>query len=138
MHRRLHAFAAAHSLGVVLPHATSFQIWPDHPMRYRKPDGAFIPRGLLPDDVIPDGHIHAVPRLVIEVISRHDVARLLEEKVLEYFAAGVAVVWMVHPETQTILIRRADGTAAWLGPDDTLTGEDFLPGFQVKVREIFA
>jgi Uma2 family endonuclease len=127
-----------HPIGYVLTNETPFQIWPHDPKRYRKPDGAFLPNDRLPGGELPDGNIHVVPSLVIEVVSPTDMAVPLEAKIRDYFQAGVSAAWVVYPETGAVAVRRADGSATWLGADDTLSGGTLIPGFAVKVREIFA
>lgn len=82
--------------------------------------------------------MHAVPTVVVEVISPTDMVAPMDEKVAQYFDAGVAEVWVVHPDVESVEIRRPNGTATWLGVDDTLSGGGLIPGFAVKVRDIFA
>jgi hypothetical protein len=36
-----------------------------------------------------------------------------------------------------VQVHRADGTTTTLGAEELLTGEDLLPGFSVRVRELF-
>ncbi len=135
---RVGDFALIEGLGLGLPHEVPYQIWPEHPKRYRKPDGSFIRRERLPAAELPEGYIHIVPALVIEVVSPRDIVDLLDLKVAEYFEAGVELVWVLHPKTKTVMVYRLDGSTSWLKPDDFLSGEDVLPGFRVPVAELFS
>lgn len=72
-----------------------------------------------------------------EVISRNDMNSDVEEKVVEYLRAGVRLVWVVDPVTESVRGHRADGMVSALRADDELTGEDVIPGFRCRVSELF-
>jgi Uma2 family endonuclease len=135
--RRLGDYAEAHGLGVVLPAECGLQIWPEHPRRYRKPDGSFISAGRLPGDRVPRVHVRVPPELVIESVSPHDTGEAIEAKVLAYLSAGVRVVWVLYPIARAVHIYRHDGTTTALGADDLLDGEDIVPGFEVRLSDVF-
>jgi Uma2 family endonuclease len=59
-------------------------------------------------------------------------------KIAMYLDAGVRLVWLVDPASQTVTIFRPDSMPAKLGAADSLDGGDVLPGFTVPVAEIFA
>lgn len=61
----------------------------------------------------------------------------VEEKVEEYLAAGVELVWVVRPPLRSIRVHRADGTVATLHSGDSLEGESVLPGFSCPVADLF-
>lgn len=103
--------------------------------RVRQPDVAFISKKRLP--VLPQ-RFEIAPDLAVEVVSTNeDVLK----KVSEYIEAGTQLVWVVYPQERTVHIFR--GTTApeprWqtLGIEDTLDGENVLPGFTLPVRDIF-
>jgi len=131
------AFIDAHPIGVVFPQDTMLACWPNRTDHFRKPDGMFYSRGRLPGDRPPDGPLKVAPDLAIEVVSPNDNAQNIEIKIGEYFDAGVRLVWVCYPEINTVHVYRAGSDAARLGPNDTLSGEDVLPGFSVRVAEIF-
>ncbi|MFN0096363.1 MAG: Uma2 family endonuclease [Dehalococcoidia bacterium] len=135
---RLNAFANPHGLGWALIGETPYQIWPEHPQRYRKPDGSFLGQDALPDGVVPEGFVHAVPAIVIEVISPGDRAHELIAKVGEYLDAGIELVWVLSPATAVVTVHRPGGNDSRLRPGDTLTGEDVLPGFSLPVADLFS
>jgi Uma2 family endonuclease len=98
----------------------------------------FVSRERLDDDKEPDtGFLLVVPDLVAEVVSRHDGAVDLQTKVEEYLSAGVRLVWALYPDTRQVHVRRLDRSSTILNPDDKLSGEDILPGFEVTVSELF-
>ena len=62
----------------------------------------------------------------------------LAEKVSLYLETGVRMITVVDPERRTVPIYRLDGRELLLSENDTLHGEDVLPGFRLPVAEIFA
>ncbi len=70
---------------------------------------------------------------MVEVVSPNDLYSEVEEKVLEYLKAGVSLVWVVDPEVRVVRVHRADFTSAFLTENDSLSGEDVLPGFLCRV-----
>ena len=72
-----------------------------------------------------------------EIVSPNDLYYEVEEKVREYRAAGVGLIWVVNPPTRTVLVRRPDGSAAEVGENGELDGEQVLPGFRCRVSELF-
>ena len=120
----------------------SYQCFPNAPAKVRKPDVSVIRAGRLPNDRAPEGHCRIPPDLAVEVISPNDLAYEVEEKVAEYLQAGVPLVWIVNPPTRTVRIHRpkasAQGPVSELSGDDTITGENVIPGFSCKVSEFFA
>src|SRR6187455_1947376 len=51
----------AHGLGRVFDAECGYQIFPEEPNRVRKPDGSFVPRGLLPGERPVRGHCRIPP-----------------------------------------------------------------------------
>jgi Uma2 family endonuclease len=130
-------FVEEHGLGLLNGAQGGYQVFPDDPKKVRIPDVSFTRRDRLPPDGPADGHSKVAPDLVVEVISPNDVATDLEEKIEDFFAAGVPLIWVLNPETRTIQVHRRDGTGARLRAGDTLDGEDVLPGFRCDVAELF-
>jgi Uma2 family endonuclease len=66
----------------------------------------------------------------------------VEGKVTEYLGAGIPIVWVVSPKTQTVRIHRPQTSprdpVSRLGSDDLIDGEDISPGFSCPVRDFFA
>lgn len=70
-------------------------------------------------------------------MSPNDSATYLEAKVQDYLSHGTRLVWVVYPQTRTVIVHRPDGSAQMLGDDDELSGEDVVPGFTLRVGELF-
>jgi Uma2 family endonuclease len=75
--------------------------------------------------------------LLVEVVSPGDSALQLAKKVQDYLGAGVRLVWVVYPDVEIVEVHRISGRGDVLRADDTLAGEDILPGFAVKVADLF-
>lgn len=81
------------------------------------------------------------PDLAVEVSSADQQPDDLAAKARTYLDGGTRLVWVVWPDLRQIDIWRAGrsvGPAATLGVDDTLDGDDVLPGFSYPVAAVFA
>jgi Uma2 family endonuclease len=131
------SFCDTQSKGLVFLPDCGYQIFGSDSNRVRFADGSFIRSGRLPDDRPPAGYIRINPDLVIEVISPNDTAQLLEDKVHEWLAAGVELVWVLYPDTKHIYVYCQDGKIMKLSGDDELSGEHVLPGFCCATSDVF-
>jgi Uma2 family endonuclease len=107
----------------------------------RRPDVSFIPAAQWPANLRPDvdpPSLHTVPSLAVEVVSPSNTSTEIEDKRLEYFEAGVKLVWVVHPIPRTIHVYSSPNDSHVITADGTLDGGVAIPGFQVKVADIFA
>ena len=134
---RLGNHVMANALGTVWPADNGFQCFPDAPGKVRKPDASFIGRERFAPGQLADGYVRIAPDLAVEVISPNDLAGEVEQKVEEYLAAGVPLVWVADPTTRTVRVHRGDGSAARLRAGDELSGEAVIPGFRCAVRDLF-
>jgi Uma2 family endonuclease len=107
---------------------------PDHG---RKPDVAFVRLHRLPDRKIPKGNLRLAPDLAVEVLSPGNTGIELEDKLDEYLAADVSMVWIVNPDRRTIRIYRNDGTTRLFRAQDVIENEPLLPGFRLVVGDVF-
>lgn len=85
------------------------------------------------------GYEQIPPVLAVEVISdpRNNTEQTdLRRKLAIYLQAGV-VVWVVDHVAQQVEIHRAGQSVDVLGLDDSLSGEDWLPGLTIPVKELF-
>jgi Uma2 family endonuclease len=125
-------------LGWVLESSCGYQCFPWKPSLVRRPDVSFIRRGRLPaESQWSAGYVTIPPDLAVEVTSPNDEVYKLEEKVEEYLRAGVRLIWIIHPEVQTIQVIRSDGSGYRLRSSDELSGEDVVPGFRCPVASLF-
>ena len=92
-----------------------------------------LPGGEIPDEPIP----LLVPDLAVEVISRSNTRKEMDEKLKEYFEKGVRLVWYVRPRTRVVDVYTAPDHFTRLTASMRLDGGDVLPGFSVQVGELF-
>jgi Uma2 family endonuclease len=76
------------------------------------------------------------PDLAIEVISPGDRQGKIERKLDLWLAAGTKSVWLVNPRKRTVEIISSTGERRTLHETDELV-DDTVPGFRVRVSEIF-
>ena len=76
------------------------------------------------------------PDLAVEVISPNNKTADTHLKVTQLLKAGTSLIWLVYPETRAVEAHTAAG-ANTLYEDDTLSGGDVLPGFEMRVADIF-
>lgn len=81
--------------------------------------------------------IDGVPVLAVEILSPNTTLDELNEKIDEYLAAGVPLVWIVDPRRRTVTIYRPDQEPEFVNALQELTGDPHLPGFRVPVAELF-
>ncbi len=78
-----------------------------------------------------------VPRLVIELMSTNDRRVGMHDKTNAYFGMGVPSVWHVDPVQRVVHLNFATQPARRVSEFETLRDELLLPGFAVKVAELF-
>lgn len=132
----LREFVRRHKLGKTYAAETGF-ILSRHPDTVRAPDAAFVTAARAAQQTRRQGFFDGAPDLAVEVVSPEDTVDEIDTKVLEYLQAGTKLVWVVHPRIQTITVYRSLDQVRVLTANDTLDGNDVLPGFALAVREIF-
>ncbi|MGQ0635882.1 MAG: Uma2 family endonuclease [Planctomycetaceae bacterium] len=132
----LNNFVGARRLGFVAGEAGMLRLAPGLVLI---PDVSFIARDRLPAGKLPRQPIPSlVPNLAIEILSRGNTREEMRRKVRHYFEAGVELVWIVDANRQTIQVFTSPQQSVVLKSTQTLTGGKVLPGFKLKIRELFA
>jgi Uma2 family endonuclease len=99
----------------------------------RVPDVAFVRLGRA---VATDRPIEGAPDLAIEVVSPSNTPREIDQRISDYFAAGCRRVWVAYFEDREVYIHGLAGVTRRRG-EDLLEDAELLPGFSVKVSELF-
>lgn len=81
--------------------------------------------------------LDVAPDLVVEVLSPSNSLSETMQKLREYFAIGVRLVWVVDPPVQSVYAYRALTDVREFRGDDDLPGDDVLPGFTINVKQLF-
>jgi Uma2 family endonuclease len=76
------------------------------------------------------------PDLAIEVLSPGDRKSYVERKLALYLERGTQSVWLVNPRRRTVEVISSPSDRRTLHETDELV-DDTVPGFRVKVSEIF-
>lgn len=135
--RLVDGHCSTNDLGPVWTGTQGIRCFPDDPTKIRKPDTFFVKKERFQSTSWHDGFLTVTPDMAAEVISSNDLASEIDEKVEEYLAAGIPLVWVINPEVRTVIIHRGDGSVTKLHENDELTGENVIPGFRCKVAELF-
>lgn len=123
--------------GVTLGAETGFVLARD-PDTVRAPDAAFVSRERTEAVGRTMKYWPGAPNLAVEVVSPDDSFREVEEKALDWLAAGTVAVLVLDPERRTATVYRAPGGAQVHTVADTLDLTDAVPGWRVAVAELFA
>ena len=129
--RYLDAHVYQNKLGRLYTAETIFQIGE----RTAKPDVAFVSAARLTGDKTKGFSIP--PDLAIEVVSPSDVLSRIAEKALAYLEAGTRLVWVLEPVSKTLTVYRSERDIKLLTREDTITGEDVVPGFTCPIAHLF-
>jgi len=130
----LHNHVKANNLGLLIGEAGfKLEINPDTVLA---PDIAFIARDRV--GIITPGFRSGPPDLAVEVMSQWDTKPEVDRKAALWLELGAQSVWNVNPKKRTVEVNRADGERRLFYDTDELVDDDTVPGFRVKVSEIFA
>jgi Uma2 family endonuclease len=106
------------------------------PDTVRGPDAAVIRADRLPPGD-GTGFLEGAPDLAIEIVSPSNSGSQIREKVSEYLAAGASCVWVIDPRRRTATVHSTDCEAVQLREPDALFCDGVLPGFRLKLSELF-
>jgi len=103
-------------------------------LQMRRPDIAYLTEGQIQkakkgEDVIP--------KFVVEILSENDNVNKVEEKVGEYFKAGVEVVWNIYFEQQVVYVYTSRRDVKICMENDICSAAPTLPDFELSVSQIF-
>lgn len=124
---RLDHHVTTNGLGLVLVGGPGFRLFTS-PDTVRAPDIAFVRSERVARNEITNKFVPGAPDLAVEILSPNDTVFGIEEKIEQHLAAGAGMV-MVHCPQAAVQT---------LTENDTLGGQDVVPGFRCGVAEIFA
>lgn len=126
----------AHKLGKTYAAETGFII-ARNPDTVRAPDVAFVSNARLPAARVRR-FFPGAPDLAVEVVSPDDRLSEVAAKVDQWLAAGASSVWVVDPPNRTIAVHRAGNVVRLFRDADELRDEPLLPGFTLRLADLFA
>jgi Uma2 family endonuclease len=132
LNRILGMLAIEHGLGEAVGAPVTVHLRDD---RVMEPDVTFVRADRL-DIIGSDGRIHAPPDLVVEVLSpsNRDYDRTLKRK--RYLASGVAEVWIVDADADTIDVWRP-GAAEPVRPRGSIEWRVGDRAFTISLADVF-
>jgi len=77
------------------------------------------------------------PDFVIELRSKSDNLRKLQNKMREYIENGARLGWLIDPSEKRVHIYRGDKTVEVFDNPKIVSGEDILHGFELDLTEIW-
>ncbi len=128
--------ARQHDLGLVLGDNVGYVLRRD-PDHVRVPDVSFIAWDRAPRESELDRFIEGAPTLAVEIVSPNDRASDIYDRVQDFLAAGTRQVWVLWPSKRAVSVYRPNADTRELGPDAMLDGGEVLPGFSVRVGDLF-
>ncbi len=132
----IESYNRAHGLGRVLSGEAGVVV-ARRPDTVRGADVAFISYNRLPKEAAEDGFLQQAPELVIEVLAKDTSWAKMEEKVADYHALGVDLVWVLDPQTLTLRSYARGVPPVVLRDGDLGSADPHVPGFSVAVRQFF-
>ncbi len=134
---RLAQYVEAHHLGVVYVAETGFLL-ATNPDTVRAPDVAFVSQKRIEAAGEVSGYWPGAPDLAVEVISPGDTYTEVEEKVFDWLEAGTKMVMIVNPRKRAVTVYRSLTAIITLIGNDTLDGQDVVPGWTLPIQQLFA
>ncbi len=136
--RRLLEQAERSGIGKVVGGETGFVLnLPYDHERVRGADVAFISNDRLPGGKLPEKFLRGAPDLAVEILSPSDSADDIQQKVQDYIKGGARIVWVISPQAKCATVYRPDGSARLVRENESLCGEDVLPGLSIALPELF-
>ena len=132
----LNQYVRPRRLGRVTPGDAKFRLARD-PDTLRMPDVAFVRADRLPPREQRRSYSPVVPDLAVEILSPSNRSRDIADKVAEYLRAGVRLVWVVDPVTETVTIHTSSAEPVTLSANDEIAGGVVLPDFRCPVAAFF-
>jgi len=132
---QLRAWSRQNNLGVAFDSSGGFRL-PNG--ADRSPDASWVKKdrwdALTPEQ--KDSFAPLCPDFVVELRSRTDSLKKLQEKMQEYIDNGARLGWLIDRQNRRVEIYRPGQDVEIIENPATLSGEDVLPGFVLNLEEI--
>lgn len=79
----------------------------------------------------------AIPSFAIELLSPNDVLEDIEDKIQDYFDAGVQVVWYISPKKKLIYVYTSPFDVKIYKGEQICNARPALPDFEFKTEDLF-
>jgi Uma2 family endonuclease len=129
-------FIRLHDLGRIMCNDAGVVTEHD-PDSVRGPDVSFYSYTRLPKGPLPAGYLDVAPEAAFEVRSPTDRWKETNAKVAELLTAGVLVVCVLDPRTESLTVWDHEGPPRPLHKSDMLKLPTVLPGFELPIARLF-
>lgn len=103
-------------------------------IQMRRPDIAFLTKEQL---ISAKNGEDEIPPFLIEIISGSDNINRVEDKLTEYFKAGVKVVWNIFPEQKMVYVYTSRKEVKICMENDICSAQPVLEDFKISVDDLF-
>ena len=76
------------------------------------------------------------PDFVIELRSKSDSLKTIQDKMKEYIENGTRLGWLINPQSRQVEIYRPGKEVEILDDPKSLSGEEVLPGFVINLQDL--
>lgn len=82
---------------------------------------------------------HVCPDFIVELMSESDELSDLKDKMVKWIENGVRLGWLIDPRKRQTYVYRAGSGIDYevVSFDEKLSGDDVLPGLELKLSDIF-
>ncbi|WGV25196.1 Uma2 family endonuclease [Halotia branconii] len=120
------------SAGFILP---SIKEGDSEKRNLRAPDVSFVRADRLKKT--KRDFVELVPDLMVEVKSKSDRIKPIEEKIQLFLQLGSTVGMLIDPDKLTVMVYRLNQAPMMLQSGDILTLPELLPGWELEVSELW-
>ncbi len=100
-------------------------------------DVAYFDRNVVLSESGETTLVAGAPIFAIEIMSPSDRIEDIDEKLAEYLAHGVQLVWVISPKFRTVTVYRPGSEPELFNVRETISAAPELPGFECPVAELF-
>jgi Uma2 family endonuclease len=129
-------FVRMHKLGIVAGANGPFRLTAGV---IRIPDISFIPWSAIPESMTAVERLTTLPPiLTVEVLSDSNSRSEIDLKLQHFFAKQCQLAWVIDPTRRIAIIYKSMNDCTELTELDELDGGSVLPGFRLKLSDVFA
>jgi Uma2 family endonuclease len=77
------------------------------------------------------------PGLAVEVLSPSNTRREIDERLIDFFASGTKLAWIIDPDAQHVEICHSPANCKLVASGGFLEVEELLPGFRYAIADLF-
>jgi Uma2 family endonuclease len=134
--QQLFNWADSNNLGIAFDSSTGFKL-PNG--ADRSPNAAWVKldRWNALTEEEKDSFIPLAPDFAVELRSKTDVLKTVQNKMLEYMDNGVRLGWLIDPKNRRLEIYRPGQEVEVLESATSVSGEDVLPGFTLNLAPLW-